>query len=68
MSDGKSLKQRVLEAEEERDYYRSLCEAFLLGQVQGKGSLQHHIFAQWGRKRLEEAERNSQLAALLRKN
>lgn len=48
------LKQRVLEAEQERDYYRSLVETFFSGDVPEEGSsLNHLILAKYGRKRLE---------------
>jgi hypothetical protein len=55
MSNIAQLKERVQEAEAERDYYRSLVEAFDTGEVDPHySSLKHMIFAQWGRKRLEE--------------
>lgn len=47
------LKQRVLDAEEERDYYKSLCDSFDTGDVPQNSSLKHRVYAQWGRKRLE---------------
>lgn len=48
------LKERLLQAEAERDYYRSLVESFFSGEVPEVGnSRQHIIIAQWGRKRLE---------------
>lgn len=57
------LKERVQEAEAERDYYRSLVEAFFNGYVDdGQTSLNHMILAQWGRRRL--AEKKSQPALL----
>jgi hypothetical protein len=60
------LKQRALQAEEERDYYASLVEAFNTGEVpEGYGSLQHVIMSQWGRRRLEEKKKT---AALLNNN
>lgn len=60
------LKERVQAAEAERDYYKSLVEAFEEGAVpEGHGSLKHMLFAQWGRKRL--AEKKSQ-PALLQQN
>lgn len=50
-----SLKQRLRDAEQERDYYKSLVGAFRDGMVPSEGaSLQHFIFAQWGRRRLAE--------------
>jgi hypothetical protein len=57
------LKERVQEAEAERDYYKSLVEAFFNGFVEdGYSSLNHMILAQAGRKRL--AEKKSQPALL----
>lgn len=49
-----ALKEKLVAARAERDYYASLVEAFLTGEVPSRASLQHFIFAQWGRKRLEE--------------
>lgn len=50
-----TLRQQLREAEIERDYYKSLVGAFSEGQVPaGSVSLQHLIFAQWGRRRQEE--------------
>lgn len=50
-----ALKQQLREAELERDYYKSLVGAFANGMPPEEGAcLQHFIFAQWGRKRLEE--------------
>lgn len=46
-----ALKQRALNAELERDYYRSLLETFFDGEVPEFASL---VLAKWGRKRLEE--------------
>lgn len=57
------LKSRLVAAEAERDYLASLVGSFLTGEVPRQASLQHFIFAQWGRKRLEEQKG---LAALLR--
>lgn len=49
------LIRMLLDAEQERDYFASLVGAFLEGVVPAEGaSLQHHLFAKWGRKRLEE--------------
>lgn len=49
------LRQKLRDAEAERDYYLGLVGAFRDGQVPDVGaSLQHFIFAQWGRKRLAE--------------
>ena len=51
------LKQRLRDAEEQLDYYRSLVGAFRDGVVPVEGaSLQHHIFAKAGRKRLAELQ------------
>lgn len=50
-----TLKQELREAVAERDYYKSLVGAFAEGMVPETGaSLQHFIFAQWGRKRIAE--------------
>lgn len=56
---------RVRRLKEERDYYKSLVGSFMEGRVPDGvvPSLQHHIMAQWGRKRLET---NRVTAALLR--
>lgn len=48
------LKQRVLDAEAERDFYQSLVEAFFSGDVPDTASPEHFILAKWGRKRHEE--------------
>ncbi len=58
-----TLKQRLKEAEAERDYYKSLVGAFFTGEVPAQAALQHFIIAKWGRMRLEE-QRN--LPALLK--
>jgi len=50
------LQQSLDEATKERDYYASLVCAFLTGEVPVRASLQHHIFAQWGRKRLRDTQ------------
>lgn len=47
------LEARVVELEQERDYFASLVGAFLEGRVTGSASVLHFILAQWGRKRLE---------------
>lgn len=49
-----TLKQRVLNAEAELAFYKSLVGAFFTGDVPDGAALQHFILAQWGRKRLEE--------------
>ncbi len=50
-----TLKEKLAEAEQERDYFASLVEAFFEGRVPQMGaSLRHHILAQWGRQRLEQ--------------
>lgn len=52
-----TLKQQLREAEQQLDYYRSLVGAFSTGEVPVVGaSLQHFIYAQWGRKRLESLQ------------
>jgi hypothetical protein len=57
------LKERVITAETERDYYRSLVDSFFTGEAPEGGNFNHLLMAQWGRKRL--AERKKQVAALL---
>ncbi len=57
------LKQRVMDAEAERDYHKSLVESFFSGDVPERASLSHFLMAKWGRKRLEEL---SKQPALLR--
>ena len=59
------LKERVVEAEADRDYYKGLVEAFFKGEVTGVGGLEEHVLAQWGRRRIEEMRKQ---AALLRSN
>lgn len=54
MNNTSQLKQRVLDAEAELAYYKSLVGAFFTGIVPENPALQHFIFAQWGRKRLAE--------------
>lgn len=58
-----TLKQRLKEAEAERDYYMSLVGAFFTGEVPKQAALQHFILAKWGRRRLEEQK---ELPALLK--
>lgn len=61
-----ALKQRVRDAEAERDYYKSLVGAFMEGRAPSEGnSLQHMIFAQWGRRRQAEMAKTP---ALLRES
>lgn len=48
------LKQRVLQAEAERDHYISLVDSFFSGELPENPSLRHMLMAQWGRKRLEQ--------------
>lgn len=55
------LKQRVLRAEAERDYYVSLVDAFFSGEAPAPASLQHVILAQWGRRRHAEMSRTPAL-------
>lgn len=62
MNNVAKLKQRVLEAEAERDHYRSLVEAFFSGDVPEGACPDHLILAKWGRKRHDD-KRNT--AALL---
>ena len=62
----RELKDRLKEVEAEKAYYESLVLSFLDGCTPEEGnSLTHVIFAQWGRRRLQE--RNS-TPALLRGN
>ena len=52
-----ALKQQLRDAETQLSYYKSLVGAFSTGEVPTEGaSLQHFIFAQWGRKRLAELQ------------
>lgn len=52
-----ALKQQLQDAETQLAYYKSLVGSFSTGQVPSEGaSLQHFIFAQWGRKRLTELQ------------
>lgn len=64
MSNVSDLKQRVLQAESEVVFLRSLLESFFTGDVPDtSASLTHMLLAKWGRKRLEEL---SKQPALLR--
>lgn len=54
MSNVAALKERVLKAEAERDYYESLVDSFFSGNVPDGANFNHFIMAQWGRKRLVE--------------
>lgn len=58
-----TLKERVTEAEAERDYYQSLVASFFTGDVPDGASFEHFILAKWGRRRLEE---NKKQPVLLR--
>ena len=51
-----ALKQQLREAEEQLAFYKGLVGSFSTGELPDEGpiSLQHHIFAQWGRRRLDE--------------
>ena len=49
-----TLKQRVIQAEAERDYYASLVEAFFSGDIPHGASIDHMILAKYGRKRHED--------------
>jgi hypothetical protein len=55
------LKQRVLQAESERDFYKSLVDAFFTGDVPENADLNHMILAKWGRKRLEQLKKQPAL-------
>lgn len=59
------LKERIVAAEAEAEYYKSLVDSFFSGVPTDGGNFNHIIMAQWGRKRLEEKGRQ-QVAALLR--
>lgn len=48
------LKQRVVDAEQKAEHYRSMLETFFTGDVPDNATLDHLILAKWGRKRLEE--------------
>ena len=54
-------KQRVMDAEEGAAYLGSLVEAFMTGELPNNASLQHHVMAQWGRKRLESMRKTPAL-------
>lgn len=54
MSNIATLKERVLQAEAERDYLASLVNAFFTGEVPDGADFNHFIMAQWGRKRIAE--------------
>ena len=49
-----NLKERVVVAETERDYYKSLVDSFFSGVSPQGGNLNHIVMAQWGRKRLTD--------------
>jgi hypothetical protein len=49
-----SLKQRVVAAESDRDYYKSLVDTFFSGDVPAGCTFNHLIMAKWGRLRLAE--------------
>jgi hypothetical protein len=52
-----ALKQQLRETQTQLDYYKGLVGAFSTGEVPSEGaSLQHFIFAQWGRKRQAELQ------------
>lgn len=56
------LKERLMEAEAERDYYQSLVESFFTGEVPKHGaSLQHFILAKHGKLRLKELTKQPSL-------
>lgn len=57
------LKTRLLAAEAEAEHYKSMAVSFFTGDPQGRG-IDNIIMAQWGRKRLEEKQKNK-LAVLL---
>lgn len=52
-----ALKLRALDAEAERDYLRSLLDTFLTGNIPDNAGIEHLRMASWGRKRLEELNR-----------
>lgn len=56
-------KQRVIEAETQRDHLQSLVDAFFTGEVPALGTFDHHILAKWGRRRLEERTKTAALLA-----
>lgn len=57
------LKTRVLAAEAERDFYRSLVETFFTGDIPDGACLDHLVLAKYGRMRLQSL---SKQPALLR--
>jgi hypothetical protein len=48
------LKQRVVDAEQKAEHYRSLLETFFTGDIPDNATFDHLILAAWGRRRLEE--------------
>jgi len=48
------LKQRVVDAEQMAEHYRSLLETFFTGDIPDNATFDHLILAKWGRKRLED--------------
>lgn len=62
MSNIADLKDRLIAAEFERDYYKSLVDSFYSGTSPVNCNFNHIIMAQWGRKRLVE---KSKAAVLL---
>jgi len=63
MSSIEELKERVMTAEAALEHATSLLNSFFSGEVPEGANLNHFILAQWGRKRLEEKEK--QVAVLL---
>lgn len=58
------LKQRLVAAEADRDYYMALVQSFFSGEPRISNNLDAAIIAQWGRRRIEQKEQNK-LAVLL---
>lgn len=48
------LKQRVIDAEQQAEHYKSLLDTFFTGDIPDNATFDHLIIAKWGRKRLEE--------------
>ena len=56
------LKERLIDAEAERDYLLSLVETFETGELPAGGAdFRHFIFAKWGRKRQDEMKKQPTL-------
>lgn len=62
MTEIEFLKSQVAVLEEERDYYKSLCDSFFLGEIPKQGAtMQHFILRQYGRLRQENKVKQAAL-------